>query len=154
MSTPLSARTGPSGVNVERWLMRRLRSPLILSGGVVTKPLLVVLTSVLLSLVATGPAVALTVDQCHHEPSVAALRDCVQHAAAQGAIADPGLTQSLLAKLDAAQAAIVRGQPVVAVSILEAFLAEVKAQSGKHIVQPHTDHLLTHARLVIEALDA
>lgn len=118
------------------------------------KPLLVVLTFVLLSLVAIGPAVALTMDHCHHEASVAALRDCVEHAAAHGAIADPGLTQSLLAKLDTAQAAIVRGQPAVAVSILEALIAEVKAQSGKHIVQAHADHLLTHARLVIEALDA
>src|SRR5690606_30404780 len=31
-----SAWTGPSGVNVARWLMRRLSSPRFLTGGVVT----------------------------------------------------------------------------------------------------------------------
>ena len=42
-----------------------------------------------------------------------------------------------MAKLDAAQAAFDRGQTHVAVNLLNAFINEVNAQSGKHIAADH-----------------
>jgi len=43
------------------------------------------------------------------------------------------VTNDPLAKLNAAQKAVDRGQPSVAVSNLSAFVQAVEAQSGKHI---------------------
>jgi hypothetical protein len=36
--------------------------------------------------------------------------------------------------------------------LLEAFVREVRAQAGKHILQEHAQHLLLHAQMVIQAL--
>ena len=58
-----------------------------------------------------------------------------------------------LAKLDTAEAAQGRGQTEVAVNLLEAFIQAVNAQAGKHILQPHADHLVMHAYAVIQSLD-
>ena len=109
----------------------------------------VVLTFVTLSLM--GAAFALAHD-CSHDGTVQALRECVEHAAAEGHIDNPGITRSLLAKLDAAEAAIDRGQSSAAINKLEAFIREVEAQAGKHIVAEHAQHLVEHAELVIQAL--
>jgi hypothetical protein len=92
--------------------------------------------------------------QAEHECAItiAGLRECVQHAAEMGHITNRGITQSLLAKIDAAQAAADRGQPTVAISQLHAFIGEVGAQSGRFIIAEHAAHMIQHAEQVIDAL--
>ena len=114
--------------------------------------MVIVLTLLVLSLIAPAPIRAQAMDECPHEATIQSLRMCVQHAAAHGHIDNQGVARSLLAKLDAAEAAQGRGQTEVAVNLLEAFVNEVQAQAGKHILQPHAEHLLMHAQAVIEAL--
>jgi hypothetical protein len=89
------------------------------------------------------------------QPTVQSLRACVQHAADMGMIDSAGVAQSLLAKLDAAQAALDGGgahAEGTAVNLLEAFISAVRAQSGKHIDAAHAEHMVMHARMVIDAL--
>jgi hypothetical protein len=57
-----------------------------------------------------------------------------------------------LAELQAAQVALDRGRPRVAVALLEVFITEVRALSGKAIEPEHAAHMIEHARLVIQAL--
>src|SRR5215207_6253580 len=114
--------------------------------------LLVTLALIALGLAAPMPARAQEMDHCPHEATIQSLRTCVQHAAEHEHIDNSGVARSLIAKLDAAQAAQDRGQPEVALNLLEAFVREVRAQSGKHIVQEHAEHLLMHAQSVIQAL--
>jgi len=115
--------------------------------------LLIALTLLALSLIAPVPARAEAMDDCPHEAAtIQSLRTCAQHAEDLGHIDNQGVASSLLAKLNAAQAAQDRGQTEVVVKVLEAFVREVQAQAGKHILQPHAEHLLMHAQAVIEAL--
>lgn len=117
------------------------------------KSLFMVLIFAMLSLVIASPALAQAEVCPNHETTVQALSQCVQHASEQGVIDNPGITKSLLAKLDAAQAAVDQGRPAVAINILEAFANEVQAQAGKHIAPAmHAEHLLQHTQLVIDAL--
>jgi hypothetical protein len=85
-------------------------------------------------------------------PTIASLEDCVTHCLNMGHIDNAGIANSLLAKLNAAQAAEDRGQTSVAISILEAFINEVTAEAGKHIDTMHADHMVMHAEAVIAAL--
>jgi hypothetical protein len=120
----------------------------------------IALTVVLLGLVVMGtvPADAArtvqaqTMETCPMTPTIQALRDCVQHAVDQGLIDNAGVATSLFAKLDAAQAAQDRGQPTVAVQMLQAFIDAVGAQAGQHIDAAHAAHMIMHAQLVIAAL--
>ncbi|MCI0526245.1 MAG: hypothetical protein L0Y56_02155 [Nitrospira sp.] len=113
----------------------------------------VILIFVILSLITSGLALAHTEDTCPHDmATVQSLRECVQHASDHGAINNPGITHNLLAKLDAAQAAVERNQSSVAVNILEAMARAVEAQAGQHIAPEHAKHLLEHTQLVIQAL--
>lgn len=114
---------------------------------------------VVFGLLAAGPASVQTasaqaMDACSHEATIQALRTCVQHAAEHGHITNAGVAQSLLAKLDAAQAALDRGQPEVAVKVLEAANQQIRAQTGKHIDAEHAAHLQMHLHHVIVALTA
>lgn len=92
--------------------------------------------------------------QCQSDATIASLRLCVQHAWIQGFIDNQGVTKSLLAELDAAQHAVDRQQPGVAVQVLWAFIHEVQAQSGKQIDPTHAQHMIAHAQMVIQALQA
>ncbi len=103
-------------------------------------------------LLAPGTARAQTSDDCVHAPTILSLRTCVQHAADQGFIDNQGVTNSLLAKLDVAQAAQDRGQTGTAINLLNAFIHEVQAQAGKHIDQTHAQHMVMHAQMVIQSL--
>jgi len=114
--------------------------------------LLIALSLVALGLIAPLPARAQPMDDCPSTATVQSLRTCVQHAADQGHIDNHGIARSLIAKLDAAQAALDRGQTAVAVNTLEAFVRELDAQTGKHIVAEHAAHLRMHAQDVIGAL--
>lgn len=87
-----------------------------------------------------------------HGTTIESLQACVVHAADMGHIVNQGVAKSLLAMLDAAQAALDRGQTYVAVKILHAFVQAIEAQAGKHIDPEHAAHLFTHATDVIDAL--
>jgi len=102
---------------------------------------------VLMSLLLATPVLASDGHSCEHEPTVQSLRNCVVHADSVGHIDNGGITKSLLAKLDAAQAALDKEQPAVAVNHLEAFV-----QKDKHIGEPHATHMIMHAQQVIAAL--
>jgi len=116
--------------------------------------LCVTLVLVLASLWAVPPVVAGQEMACHHdEATVESLRACVDHAAEMGHIHNQGVANSLLAKLYAAQDALNRGQPGVAVANLQAFIHEVEAQSGKQIGTEHAAHMVMHANDVIAALN-
>ena len=104
------------------------------------------------NLLTPGTARAQASDECVHQPTISSLTACVQHAAAEGFIDNQGVTNSLLAKLDAAQAAQDRGQAGTAINLLDAFIYEVQAQAGKHIEATHAEHMVMHAQMVIQAL--
>ena len=111
---------------------------------------------VLLSLLTTAlalPAFASDEHMCNHDMNtIESLHHCVNHALEMGHITNAGVANALLAKLDAAQAALDRGQPAVAVNNLNAFINQVQAQSGKHIDPVHADHMIMHAQMVIATL--
>ncbi len=104
------------------------------------------------NLLTPGTARAQTSDECVHMPTISSLRTCVQHAADEGFIDNQGITNSLLAKLDAAQAGLDHGQTGAAINLLGAFIHEVQAQAGKHIDPMHAQHMVMHAQSVIQAL--
>lgn len=104
------------------------------------------------NLLTPGTARAQTTDDCALTPTIASLTTCVEHAASQGLITSQGVANSLLAELNAAQAALDRGQTSVAINDLQAFIYEVQAQAGKHIDSMHAQHMVMHAQLVIQAL--
>jgi len=108
--------------------------------------------AIVLSLAVVGPVAAQEMSMCPHGETIASLQACVEHAREQGHIDNQGVTRSLVAKLGAADAALERDQPAVAVNILEAFVRQLEAQDGKHVVSPHAGHLEMHAQSVIEAL--
>lgn len=114
--------------------------------------LLITLALIALGLAAPVPARAQAMDECPHPPTIASLQTCVEHAADAGHIDNRGIARSLIAKLDAAQAAFDREQTAVAIKGLEAFVRELDAQTGKHIVAEHAAHLRMHAQDVIAAL--
>jgi hypothetical protein len=104
------------------------------------------------NLLTPGTARAQTTDDCALTPTIASLTTCVEHAASQGLITSQGVANSLLAELNAAQAALDRGQTSVAINNLQAFIHEVQAQAGKHINSMHAQHMVMHAQMVIQAL--
>jgi len=116
------------------------------------KLLSIVLLVTVLSLALVGPAFAME-GECDHDPaSIESLVHCIHHAQEMGHIANAGVGNALLAKLNAAQAAVDRGQPAVAINILNAFINQAQAQSGVHIDAMHTEHMIMHAEMVIAAL--
>ena len=115
------------------------------------RALIVVLAVLALSLVAFRPAAAAEMDMCG-EATIQSLHDCVMHAYEMGHIDNAGVAASLEAKINAAQAAVDRGQLAVAVNQLNAFIHEVQAQAGRHIEAEHAAHMIMHAEQVITAL--
>jgi len=118
------------------------------------KLLSIVLLVTVLSLALVGPAFAME-GECDHDPAtIESLVHCVHHALEEGHITNAGVGNALLAKLNAAQAAVAvdRGQPAVAINLLNAFINQVQAQSGVHIDATHADHMIMHAQSVITEL--
>ena len=70
----------------------------------------------------------------------------------EGLIDNQGIKNSLIKKLENAQAALGRGQPNVAKNILGAFVNEVQAQSGKHINATAASTLINCATLLANTL--
>lgn len=119
------------------------------------KKLLMVVIVAILALAAVAPAFANEEHACAHDgTTIESLHHCVEHAAEMGHIAKPGIANALLAKLDAAQAAYDRGNTTAALNQLNAFINQVKAQTGKSIDAEHAGHLIEHAGNVIAALGA
>ena len=84
--------------------------------------------------------------------TIGGLITCKEQCFAKGYIDNKGVAQSLDQKLNAAKAAIDRNQRETAINILQAFINELKAQSGKH-VSPRCAYLLTvYAERLIELL--
>ena len=84
-------------------------------------------------------------------PTITSLSDCVEHALTMGHIDRAGVANSLLAKLDTAQAAQDR-KVAVSIHLLEGFINEASAQAGIHIEEMHAAHMIMHAEMVIAAL--
>lgn len=107
-----------------------------------------------LCLVIAAPAFAQEGEMCpgHGGDTIASLKMCVDHAYAEGHITSAGIYRSLTAKLDAAQAALDRGNPRAAILVLKAFINEVQAQADKSIHAEHAAHLIEHTQHVIAAL--
>ena len=119
---------------------------------VVVIALMALIAFVGLNLLTPGTARAQASDDCVHQPTIASLTACVQQAVAEGLIDNQGVSNSLLAKLDAAQTAQDRGQTGTAINLLDAFIHEVQAQAGKHIEATHAEHMVMHAQMVIQVL--
>jgi hypothetical protein len=115
--------------------------------------LLVCVALVGFTLFVPGTARAQTGDECPLVPTISSLTACVQQASETGNIDNQGVANSLLIKLDAAQTAFDRGQSAVAIHQLKAFIHEVRAQAGKHIDAAHAEHMVMHARAVIQVLE-
>ena len=106
-----------------------------------------------LSLLAVSPVLAHEDMGCAHDATtIASLRECVVHARDMGHIDSERVAQSLLKKLDKAQANLDRGKVDAAIDKLEDFIEMVQEQSGKHIDPMHAEHLVHHAHMVIAAL--
>ena len=120
------------------------------------KKLLFVLSIVAMLSLLAAPALAAGDMTCDHGGAtmdpIESLHHCVMHAYDMGHITNAGVANSLMAKLDAAQAAFDRGQTDVAINLLNAFINEVDAQSGKSIAADHAAHLAMHAQMVIMAV--
>jgi len=70
----------------------------------------------------------------------------------EGEIDNRGVVTSLLAKLNAAQTLIAVGKIDQAKTILNAFINEVQAQSGKHITADAAELLLQAAEYILSNL--
>jgi len=77
------------------------------------------------------------------------LRAAIEEMGLEGAIDNQGVVTSLLVKLDAAQKLIDNGKTDQATNLLEAFINEVQAQSGKHITPEAADILLQSAEHIL-----
>ena len=106
----------------------------------------------LLSLAVPAFAQEMSHDCPHDSATLASLRGCVEHGVAMGHIDNSGVANSLFAKLDAAQAALDRGQTGAAINILNALANAVSAQAGKHIAAHHAIHMVDHIQRVIEGI--
>ncbi len=71
---------------------------------------------------------------------------------ADGSISSAGVYNSLLQKLNAAQAAWDKGQAHVVANVLNAFMNEVQAQTGKHIKMDAASMLIANAQVVIDTM--
>lgn len=117
------------------------------------KKFLFALLVVAISLMFALPAFAEGDHTCDHDATtIVSLHHCLMHAAEAGHISNAGVAKSLMAKVEAAQAAADRGQTDVAINNLQAFVNEVNAQAGKHIDAEHALHLVEHAGKVIAGL--
>jgi len=118
--------------------------------------LAVLLLAVGFNLLAPSSASAKTVtDDCMQSGSattIDSLEMCVKHAEAMGHITSKNVARTLLVKLDKAEDAVEDGHTGTAIWWLNAFIHEVKAESGKHIMPMHAMHMVMHAEMVIKAL--
>lgn len=107
----------------------------------------------IMALTLAAPAFASEEHHCEHDTmTIESLHHCVEHAAEMGHITKPGVVKALLSTLNAAELAYDEGNTATAVNILNTFIAQVNAQSGKSIDAEHAAHMIEHAMMVIESL--
>ena len=80
------------------------------------------------------------------------LKSEIEELSSEGEIDNQGIVTSLLAKLDAAQKLIDEGKIDQAKNLLNAFLNEVQAQSGKHIAREAAELLIQAAEYILSNL--
>ncbi len=102
---------------------------------------------------ATAHAQTTAMSGCAQQANIETLEACVHHCADQGLITKQWVTLSLLDKLDSAENAVSYGRTARAINALNAFIAEVNAQSGTTIDPMHAMHLVMHAQIVIQTLE-
>lgn len=88
------------------------------------------------------------------EATIASLQGAVRALVVSGDIEEAGVATSLLQKLDAADAAIGRGNVNVARNVLDAFISEVEAQRDQRISNTAATLLITDAAAVKNGLSA
>ncbi len=77
------------------------------------------------------------------------IRTDVRNAVASGAIDNAGVGSALLAELNAAAAAHASGECGVAANLYNAFIADLTAQSGKHVAAATATQLIGEAQFLI-----
>ena len=80
------------------------------------------------------------------------LKTLVNRYYAEGKITKAGIRTSLIAKLNAAQGYIAAAQPAKAISTLNSFISEVRAQTGKAITKAAAAVLIADAQYVMASL--
>ncbi|TET24925.1 MAG: hypothetical protein E3J73_07285 [Candidatus Bathyarchaeum sp.] len=90
-----------------------------------------------------GPPLPETIDR---------LKTKVEELGSQGEIVNQGIVTSLIAKLNVAQKLFDEGKIDQAKNILNAFINEVEAQSGKHITPDAADVLIESAEYILTNL--
>jgi FIMAH domain len=80
------------------------------------------------------------------------LEMCITHHWEMGQIHSNGVYNSLLSKVASAVSANDRGQTSTAINILNAFINQVSAQSGKKIDFEAAEHMIMHANSAITDL--
>jgi hypothetical protein len=83
--------------------------------------------------------------------SIASLIAQIGPQAADGEI-DPGVAASLVAKLEATDAAVASGQNNVARNVLNAFINQITAQTGKHVSAAAAAALIASAQALLATL--
>jgi hypothetical protein len=76
-----------------------------------------------------------------------------QHAYDEGRIDNHGILNSLLQKLNSAQAVLDLGDVEEAIDLLGAYINELEAQSGKHVTAEAAALLIADAQWVIDGLE-
>lgn len=117
------------------------------------KRALAILLVVLFAFGIAVPAFAEGEHTCDHDATtIESLHHCVMHAAEMGHISKAGVAAALMDKVDHAQASYDSGHTADAIGSLNAFIKQVKAQTGKSIDAEHAGHLIEHANNVIAAI--
>ena len=115
---------------------------------------LLLLTLLVLSFSIATPVLASDGHTCTHDMTkLESLDDCVLHALKMEHLDSKGVAESFLAKIAAAQAALDREQPEVAVNVLGSLVNALEAQAGKHFNAEHAGHMINHVEMVITALE-
>jgi 5'-nucleotidase/UDP-sugar diphosphatase len=84
--------------------------------------------------------------------TIQSIKDALDLYYADGMINDAGVYNSLLQKLNAAQAAWDSGRANVVANVLNALMNEMEAQSGKHIDPDAASTLIANTQLIIETM--
>jgi hypothetical protein len=85
-----------------------------------------------------------------HNITVLDIANSIQAALQQGLIDNRGIANSLLSKLRAAQADLARGNRQSFVGVVNAFINEVRAQTGQHIQRDAANLFITDAQDLLQ----
>jgi 2',3'-cyclic-nucleotide 2'-phosphodiesterase (5'-nucleotidase family) len=86
------------------------------------------------------------------DATIDSLKDSLKRFLDEGKIDDVGVYNALLSKLEAFQAGVSRGKNASAANVLQAFINQVTAQSGKHITAEAAALLIKDAEWIIAHL--